>query len=109
MTISAGQFSPQATTDDWETAIGEQIRTLRIAKGLDQSQLAELAGVSIGTVKGIEQGRGSSLRSLVRLTRALDREDWLRGLAPRPTVSPIDVLRSSRTEPRRRVYRTRGN
>ena len=109
MTISTGQFSPQSTTDDWEAVIGEQIRTLRIAKGLDQSQLAELAGVSIGTVKGIEQGRGSSLRSLVRLTRALDREDWLRGLAPRPTVSPIDVLRSSRTEPRRRVYRARGN
>lgn len=109
MTISAGQISPQSTTDDWEAVIGEQIRTLRIAKGLDQSQLAELAGVSIGTVKGIEQGRGSSLRSLVRLTRALDREDWLRGLAPRPTVSPIDVLRSSRTEPRRRVYRARGN
>ena len=109
MTISTGQFSPQSTTNDWEAVIGEQIRTLRIAKGLDQSQLAELAGVSIGTVKGIEQGRGSSLRSLVRLTRALDREDWLRGLAPRPTVSPIDVLRSSRTEPRRRVYRARGN
>ena len=109
MTISAGHLSPQSTTEDWEALIGEQIRTLRIAKGLDQGQLAELSGVSIGTVKGIEQGRGSTLRSLVRLTRALDRDDWLRGLAPRPTVSPIDVLRSARTEPRRRVYRARGN
>ena len=109
MTISARQPSAQSTTEDWEALVGEQLRTLRIAKGLDQTQLAELAGVSVGTVKGVEQGRGSSLRSLVRLTRALDREDWLRGLAPRPTVSPIDVLRSSRTEPRRRVYRARGN
>ena len=109
MTISAEHLSPQSTTPEWESLIGEQIRTLRIAKGLDQSQLAELASVSLGTVKGIEQGRGSTLRSLVRLTRALDREDWLRGLAPRPTVSPIDVLRTSRTEPRRRVYRARGN
>ena len=109
MTINAGHLSPQSSTEDWEGLVGEQIRSLRIAKGLDQSQLAELAGVSLGTVKGIEQGRGSTLRSLIRLTRALDREEWLRGLAPRPTVSPIDVLRSSRTEPRRRVYRARSN
>ena len=109
MTISTGRYTPQSSTEEWEALIGEQVRTLRIAKGLDQAQLAELSGVSLGTVKGIEQGRGSTLRSLVRLTRALDREDWLRGLAPRPTVSPIDVLRTSRTEPRRRVYRARGN
>ncbi len=99
----------QSSTEDWEALVGEQIRSLRIAKDLDQAQLADLAGVSLGTVKGVEQGRGSSLRSLVRITRALGREDWLRGLAPRPTVSPIDVLRSSRTEPRRRVYRARAN
>lgn len=106
MTISASQFS---STDDWEAEIGEQFRTLRLSRNLDQAQLAELAGVSLGSVKGLEQGRGSTLKTIVRLARALDREDWLRGLAPRPTVSPIDVLRSSRTEPRRRVYRARGN
>lgn len=106
MTISASQFS---SADDWEATIGEQFRTLRLSRNLDQAQLAELAGVSLGSVKGLEQGRGSTLKTIVRLARALDREDWLRGLAPRPTVSPIDVLRSSRTEPRRRVYRARGN
>ena len=52
---------------------------------------------------------GSTLKTIVRVARALDREAWLLGLAPRPTVSPIDVLRSSRTSPRRRVYRARGN
>jgi transcriptional regulator with XRE-family HTH domain len=106
MAISASQYS---STDDWEATVGEQFRTLRLSRNLDQAQLAELAGVSLGSVKGLEQGRGSTLKTIVRLARALDREDWLRGLAPRPTVSPIDVLRSSRTEPRRRVYRARGN
>ncbi len=106
MTINASHFF---TTDEWETTIGEQFRRLRLARNLDQSQLAELAGVSLGSVKGLEQGRGSTLKTIVRLARALDREDWLRSLAPRATVSPIDVLRSSRTEPRRRVYRARGN
>ena len=106
MTINTDQFS---STDEWEALVGEQFRSLRIARNLDQAQLAELAGVSLGSVKGLEQGRGSTLKTIVRVARALDREAWLRGLAPRPTVSPIDVLRSSRTSPRRRVYRARGN
>ena len=106
MTINQSQFF---STDDWEAAIGEQFRTLRLGRNLDQAQLAELAGVSLGSVKGLEQGRGSTLKTIVRVARALDREDWLRGLAPRPTMSPIDVLRSSRTEPRRRVYRARAH
>ncbi len=106
MTITHGHFS---TTDDWEATIGEQFRTLRLSRHLDQAQLAELAGVSLGAVKGLEQGRGSTLKTIVRLARALEREDWLRGLAPRPAVSPVDVLRSSRAQPRRRVYRPRGS
>ena len=105
MTINASHLS---STDDWEAAVGAQFRTLRLSRDLDQTQLAELAGVSLGSVKGLEQGRGSTLKTIVRVARALGSEDWLRGLAPRPTVSPIDVLRSSRTQPRRRVYRPRG-
>ena len=97
-----------ADTESEEAIVGEQFRSLRLARDLDQAQLADLAGVSLGAVKGLEQGKGSTLKTIVRLARALDREDWLRSLAPRPTVSPIDVLRSSRTEPRRRVYRARG-
>ena len=107
MAISASGISPQLDTSEWEQALGEQFRSLRLSRGLDQSQLAGLAGVSLGSVKGLEQGTGSSLKTIVRVARALDREDWLRGLAPRPTVSPLDVLRSARTTPRRRVYRKR--
>jgi transcriptional regulator with XRE-family HTH domain len=105
MTINESHLS---ATDEWETIVGEQFRTLRLTRNLDQSQLAELAGVSLGSVKSLEQGRGSTLKTMVRVARALGREEWLRGIAPRATVSPIDVLRSSRTAPRRRVYRARG-
>jgi transcriptional regulator with XRE-family HTH domain len=105
MTIDRGRL---LDTDEWEQTIGEQFRRLRLARNLDQTQLADLAGVSLGSVKGLEQGRGSTLKTIVRLARALDREDWLHSLAPRVTVSPIDVLRTSRTAPRRRVYRKRG-
>lgn len=99
----------QRSSADWESAIGDQFRALRIARDLDQAQLASRAGVSLGSVKNLEQGRGSTLKTIVRVARALDREDWLVALSPRITVSPIDVLRSSRREPRRRVYRPRGD
>ena len=95
--------------DAWESSLGAQVRTLRISRGLDQQQLADAAGASLGAIKGLEQGRGSSLKTVIRVATALNREDWLAGFAPRPIVSPIDVLRNSRREPRRRVYRPRGD
>ena len=97
----------QLATEEWESGFGAQVRTLRIARELDQTQLAERAGVSLGSVKSLEQGRGSTLKTVIRVARALGREDWLAGFAPNVAVSPIDVLRSSRREPRKRVYRAR--
>jgi len=95
-----------ASTAEIEAQFGEQVRALRITAGLDQAQLASRAGLSLGAVKNLEQGNGSSLRTVVRVVRALGRDDWLGSLAPRVGVSPIDVLRSRR-EPRKRVYRQR--
>lgn len=101
--------SRQRSSGEWELALGEQVRALRIARAHDQAQLALLAGVSLGAIKNLEQGRGSTLKTVVRVARALDRHEWLAGLAPQSTVSPIDVLRSSRVTPRRRVYRPRSD
>lgn len=94
------------TTDEWEARVGQQLRALRISAGHDQSQLAELAGVSLGAVRNLETGKGSTLKTLVRVTRALGRTDWLAAISPEITVSPIAVLRSG-PEPRSRVYRER--
>ena len=91
---------------DFEERLGTQVRSLRTSAGLDQQALAGLAGVSLGAVRNLEQAKGSTLRTLIAVTRALGREDWLLGLAPVASISPIDVLRS-RTEPRQRVYRPR--
>jgi len=96
------------SSDEWELRLGEQVRQQRLQRNLDQRQLADAAGVSIGSVKNLEQGRGSTLKTVVCVARALDREDWLASLSPRLSVSPLDVLRSSSVEPRRRVYRKRG-
>ena len=82
------------TLEEWEQSVGEQIRAARIACNLDQARLAELANVSIGAVSNLERGKGSSLKTLIAVVRALKRTDWLDALAPPIVVSPLQVLRA---------------
>ncbi|NEM89819.1 XRE family transcriptional regulator [Galbitalea soli] len=80
---------------------------MRLADGRDQAGLARDAAVSLGALRHLERGEGSTLRTVIRVARALGREDWLDALAPAVTVSPLDLMRERRT-PRQRVYRERG-
>ncbi len=86
------------TPDEWEVELGQQLRTLRLRQDLDQRHLAERAGVSLNAVKHLESGRGSTLSSLIKVLRALGREDWLETLAPPVTISPLQMLKA---KPRR--------
>jgi transcriptional regulator with XRE-family HTH domain len=95
------------TIEEWEALIGEHVRNVRIASDLDQQRLSELANVSVGAVSNLERGKGSSLKTLVAVVRAVERTDWLESLAPPITVSPIQMLRAKQRSPRTRV-RVRG-
>jgi transcriptional regulator with XRE-family HTH domain len=92
-----------ATVAEWEAVVGEQVRAARIAADLDQARLAVLADVSVGALSNLERGKGSSLKTLVAVVRALGRTDWLESLAPPVTVSPMQLLRAQQRAPRRRV------
>jgi transcriptional regulator with XRE-family HTH domain len=98
-------------TDEWEAVVGAEIRAVRIAADLDQSELAKRADVSLGAVKNLETGKGSTLKTLIRVVRALGRAEWLESLAPPITVSPLAMLSSRRTAtlPRQRVSRRRAS
>jgi transcriptional regulator with XRE-family HTH domain len=96
----------QLSTEEWEVRIGEQVRRARLAADLEQSELAEQADVSVGALRNLERGNGSTVRTLVRVVRALGQEPWLNALAPAVSVSPIDILRTGRPA-RSRVYRAR--
>lgn len=91
---------------EWEAEVGRQLRALRLRHDLDQRQLADQAGVALNVVKRLEAGRGATLRSLVRVLRALGRIDWLETLAPPVSISPLQLLKAR--PPRRRVSRKRG-
>jgi transcriptional regulator with XRE-family HTH domain len=96
------------TTGEWEARIGEQFRALRIQHGLDQETVAAMASVSRGAVRSLETGAGSSLASIIKIARALDRTDWLDMLDDTGgEVSPMVLLRQQRREekPRQRSRR----
>lgn len=92
-------------TRRWETELGRQIRTLRLRQNLDQQQLADRAGIALNAVKNLEGGKGATVRSLLQILRVLNREDWIRSLAPPVSISPIQMLKTK--APRQRASRTR--
>ena len=80
-------------TDELERQMGERLRALRIERDLTQVELAEAANVSLGALKRLERGMGSTTTTLVSVLRALDQERWLDALGPGPTrFNPLDVL-----------------
>ncbi|MFZ2657808.1 MAG: helix-turn-helix transcriptional regulator [Victivallales bacterium] len=93
------------TYREWESEMGRQLRALRIRKNIDQKQLAEQAGVALNAVKNLESGKGSTLTSLIKVLRALERENWLSTLAPSVSISPLQMLKSNSV--RQRVSRNR--
>lgn len=93
------------TPDEIELTIGENIRALRLQLNLEQATLAERAGLSLKAVQNIENGNGSTLKSLVRVVRALGREDWFKTIAPVASINPLTMTNNA--EPRQRASRKR--
>ncbi len=96
------------TTDEWESELGDNIRRARLEADLSMADLAKRAAVSVGALGHLERGEGATVRTMIRVVRALDRTDWLIAFAPTPLVSPIQMLRDQqqRPTPRRRARRT---
>src|ERR1022692_1957639 len=81
------------STTELEAHVGQQVRAARLAADIDQVSLAARANVAVGSLKNLEAGRGSTLRTLVRIVRALDLEDWLDSLYEVSPESPLALAR----------------
>ena len=97
------------TVEEWEFGLGEQTRALRLRANLDQVALAERAGVGLSAVKNLESGKGTTLKTLIRILRALDRADWLASLAPPVSISPLQMLKATPVRQRASRKRSREN
>jgi transcriptional regulator with XRE-family HTH domain len=88
------------TLAELETVLGEQLKKLRLSRNIDQTRLAERAGISRRALQNLEAGTGSSTASLLSVVRALGREDWLTLLAPTATINPLNMVRARRERQR---------
>lgn len=93
------------TVADLEVQVGEAIRACRLDRNIDQATLAARAGVSLTAFKRLEAGRGSTVRTLVGVLRALGRESWLDTLAPVATINPLTMTQTAK--PRQRASRAK--
>ena len=93
------------TLDELSMELGSRLRKLRIDRGLEQAELAVRAGIAIRTLRSLEQGKGSTTETLLRVLKGLQALDGLDALAPVPTISPIALLNHAR--PRLRVRKSK--
>jgi transcriptional regulator with XRE-family HTH domain len=89
------------TTEEIEADFGRQIRSLRLRKNVTQIELAQRAGVALGALKNLELGKGATLKTLIRVLRALDRLQWLETIAPVVSISPLQMIKANRPARRR--------
>jgi DNA-binding XRE family transcriptional regulator len=84
--------------------LGARIRQRRLAQQLSQARLAQMAGVSLGTLRTLECSGASSLESTIRIAQALGLSAQLQTLfeAPAP-LSIQQVLEQSQAPVRLRA------
>lgn len=86
-------------TEEWLARVGEALRDLRLSRNLGQAELARRAGTGRTAIQNIESGHGT-LSTLVRVVRALGREDWLQSLVHQPTINPLHLVRHAQKRQR---------
>lgn len=97
-----------ATSDQIEGFLCGQLKKIRLTLNFTQAQLAKEAGVSIGTIRRLEEGKSVSLNTFIRILMALDLQQNLETLLPDPTIRPIERVNTGGRE-RKRARPTRSD
>ena len=77
------------TPTELEESLGEDIKALRLQKNIDRKTLCTQAGVSEHALRNLEGGKGTTLKTLIRILKALKRESWLNQIAPKTSINPL--------------------
>jgi len=96
--------------DKLEEALGRNVRQARIDEQLTQAEVATRANVSLGALRHLESGSGATVSTLVKVLRALGREEWLTTLVSEPdppVFNPLDLLAAAEAEQGARSRRVR--
>ncbi|MEN6434310.1 MAG: helix-turn-helix domain-containing protein [Anaerolineaceae bacterium] len=90
-----------ATSEQIENAICRRIEAIRLSRNITRENLAKEAGVSERTIARLEEGKGVSFDTLIRVLIALRIQGNLETLLPDPSIRPMERIGTSGTERRR--------
>ena len=90
-----------ATSEQIEAMLGQRLEAARLLRNINQSQLAQQAGVSRRTITRLENGHGVSLDTFIRVCSALGFADHLGNLLPANQISPVERVRRKGRERKR--------
>ena len=82
-----------------EQSLCKRVESVRLMKNISQANLAEEAGVSRRTISRMENGKGVSLDTFIRVMIALGLTDQLNALIPPSDIRPVE--RVGRKAPRK--------
>ena len=88
------------TPQELETLLGENLKTLRLQKNIDRRTLCNQAGISENALRHIEGGKGATIKTLVRVIKALSKESWLSHIAPEISINPLHMIRKKHVRQR---------
>lgn len=73
--------------------IGKAVKNDRLRQNVTQETLAMRSGVSLNSVKHLENGGGANLGTFVLVCRALGKDSWIRSFLNQDAeISPIEYL-----------------
>jgi len=76
-----------------EQEIGRRIKALRLRQNISQQTLASAACTHRNVISSLENGKGSTLGTLIAVLRELDALAELDAFIPEVELSPIEILK----------------
>lgn len=90
-----------SSNDEALRSLGHRLKQERLNRDWTQRDLADLAGVGLRTVRGVEAGASASMDTWISLLRALGRLNQLDQFLPEPPASPIQLAKLKGKQRRR--------
>ena len=84
----------QAEIEQLAARIGRGLAAERLSRNLTQAQLATEAGLSLSTLRRLEDGKNVSLDNLIRVMDALQIAGRLDALTPALDIRPVERVLS---------------
>ena len=96
----------ELTNDAIMRQIGLKLKELRIGKNMKQKELSDASGVSLFTISAVENGKTTSMLTIIQLLRALERLDYLDRFFQEQAISPIAYSKLLQNNKRRERVKT---